>query len=116
MWLDQFAIVLVGTLGVQAASGTLSQSAGVASREVPVSHALHERHLPHWGEQWSKRHRLPGTAVLPVRIGLRQSNLQEGHEKLMDMFVSALDVARSSSTDSYLHTAPTPDRQTMAST
>ncbi|KAH8879787.1 subtilisin-like protein [Thozetella sp. PMI_491] len=85
MRLNQFTVILIEALAVQAASSTLSQGARVDGREVPSSHTLHERYLPHWGDQWSKRHRLPGTAVLPVRIGLRQSNLQEGHDKLMDI-------------------------------
>jgi tripeptidyl-peptidase-1 len=28
---------------------------------------------------------VPDTQVLPMRIGLKQCNLEEGHDKLMDM-------------------------------
>lgn len=56
-----------------------------AKREVPASHSLHERHLDHWSTYWSKRSRVPATQILPMRIGLKQSNLEAGHEKLMDM-------------------------------
>lgn len=58
---------------------------GAVKREVPPTHALHERHAPHWGQKWAKRAKVPGNAVLPMRIGLKQSNLDAGHEKLMDL-------------------------------
>jgi tripeptidyl-peptidase-1 len=56
-------------------------------REVPGSYRLHERHLPHWSTQWTKRAKVPSTEVLPMRIGLKQSNLEAGREKLYDMWV-----------------------------
>ncbi len=54
-------------------------------REVPRSHVLHERHLPHWSQRWTKRDKVDGSAMLPMRIGLKQSNLEAGHDRLMDM-------------------------------
>lgn len=54
-------------------------------REVPSTHSLHERHAPHWGHMWTKKAKVPANAVLPMRIGLKQSNLDAGHDKLMDM-------------------------------
>ncbi|KAI1325767.1 subtilisin-like protein [Xylariaceae sp. FL0255] len=54
-------------------------------RIVPRSHVLHERSAPHWAQKWTKRSKVPGEAVIPMRIGLTQSNLQEGHEKLMEI-------------------------------
>lgn len=54
-------------------------------REIPSSHRLHERHLPHWEREWSKRSKVPNSQVLPMRIGLKQSNLEAGHDKLMDL-------------------------------
>ncbi|KAF8864014.1 putative protease S8 tripeptidyl peptidase I [Acephala macrosclerotiorum] len=47
-----------------------------------TSHVLHEKRsfsLPH------KRQRVDGDAIVPVRIGLRQSNLHTGYERLMDV-------------------------------
>jgi tripeptidyl-peptidase-1 len=54
-------------------------------REVPRNHGLHERHLPHWEQQWRKRSKVPNNQVLPMRIGLKQRNLEAGHDRLMDM-------------------------------
>ncbi len=54
-------------------------------RDVPATHVLHERHLPHWSRQWSKREKVDSSSLLPMRIGLRQSNLDAGHERLMDV-------------------------------
>lgn len=57
----------------------------LAKRDVPDTHALHERQIPHWSRTWQKKARVEKTALLPVRIGLRQTNLQEGHDLLMKM-------------------------------
>ncbi|KAK0625146.1 alkaline serine protease [Bombardia bombarda] len=57
----------------------------VAKREVPATHILHERGLPSWSKSWEKKERVPSTAVLPMRIGLKQSNLDAGHDMLMDI-------------------------------
>lgn len=56
-----------------------------AKREVPSSHRLHERQLAHLSSQWTKRSKVPENHVLPMRIGLKQRNLEAGHDKLMDM-------------------------------
>lgn len=55
-------------------------------RQVPSTHSLHERHLPHWSQQWTKRSKVQDTQILPMRIGLKQVNLEAGHNKLMDMY------------------------------
>lgn len=54
-------------------------------RSIPASHALHERHLPLWETQWTKRTKVPASQVLPMRIGLKQMNLEAGHDRLMEM-------------------------------
>lgn len=77
--------VLAGGLAFQTAAIPLSESVVPARREVPVNHVLHERHLPAVARTWSKRSKVPSEVTLPLRIGLKQSNLQEGHDKLMDM-------------------------------
>ena len=49
---------------------------------VSISHVLHEKRsvsLPY------NRQRVDGDAIVPVRIGLRQSNLHTGYERLMDV-------------------------------
>jgi tripeptidyl-peptidase-1 len=80
--------VLVSCLIFGAIAGPLSYEHTEARtrRQVPSSHSLHERHLPHWSEQWTKRSKVLDTQILPMRIGLKQGNLGEGHNKLMDMY------------------------------
>jgi len=49
---------------------------------VPASHVLHEkRDFPL--NKWIKRDRVEANAILPIRIGLAQSNLEKGHDLLM---------------------------------
>ena len=87
MLLQSLVAALAGGLILQAVASPLSpQFAGVQrKREVPATHALHERHLPHWETQWQKRSKVPDHQVLPMRIGLKQCNLEAGHDKLMEM-------------------------------
>lgn len=48
----------------------------------PIKHVLHEkRHGP--SSDWVKGARIEGNSVLPMRIGLSQSNLEKGHDYLM---------------------------------
>lgn len=67
----------------------LALAGPLKKREVPNTHRLHERHQPHWSAQWTKRWKVPSTRVLPMRIGLKQSNLEAGREKLYEMWVKA---------------------------
>jgi tripeptidyl-peptidase-1 len=88
MLLQSIVAVLAGSLVLEAVASPLAAVEGSGlrvKREVPISHRLHERHLPHWSNKWSKRSKVPDTQVLPMRIGLKQCNLEEGHDKLMDM-------------------------------
>ncbi|KAJ5924991.1 hypothetical protein N7454_007630 [Penicillium verhagenii] len=57
---------------------------GVLAVPAPYGHAVHERRdfIP---TSWNEGKRLDASATLPVRIGLTQSNLEYGHELLMDM-------------------------------
>lgn len=75
---------LAGGLALEADASPLFPSR-TSKREVPSSHILHERHMPHWDRYWSKRDKLDSEMILPMRIGLKQSNLEAGHAKLMDM-------------------------------
>ena len=65
--------------------GTVAEP--VNRRVVPRSHSLHERQHEDIGTQWQKRERIPADSLLPMRIGLKQRNLRDGHERLMDMCV-----------------------------
>ncbi|KAK3321723.1 Pro-kumamolisin, activation domain-containing protein [Apodospora peruviana] len=54
-------------------------------RRIPPSHRLHERHTPENLEAWVRREPADSRAILPIRIGLKQSNLDTGHNLLMDI-------------------------------
>jgi len=59
-----------------------------AAKPVPETHVLHEkRDVAHrfTTSKWVKRDRLGQNAVLPVRVGLKQQNLNSGAEYLMDV-------------------------------
>ncbi|KAL1840747.1 hypothetical protein VTK73DRAFT_3682 [Phialemonium thermophilum] len=90
MLLRQLVTVLAAGLAVEAAvigrpvfSDDFAN--GITARHVPRSHVLHERQMPHWSKTWAKRDRLPSDFLLPMRIGLKQENLEEGHRLLMDI-------------------------------
>jgi tripeptidyl-peptidase-1 len=88
MLIQSLVAVLAGSSFVleAVASPLIVENAGLhVKREVPASHSLHERHLPHWSQQWTKRSKVPHTQILPMRIGLKQCNIEAGHDKLMDM-------------------------------
>jgi len=53
---------------------------------LPATHAVHEKRHSH-PRQWVKRDRLHSKAVLPMRIGLTQGNLDRAHDLLMNMYV-----------------------------
>lgn len=55
-----------------------------SNREIPSTHALHERQASHVKHVWKRGSKVHSSAVLPMRIGLHQRNLQEGHDLLMD--------------------------------
>ncbi|EKD20175.1 uncharacterized protein L3040_004045 [Drepanopeziza brunnea f. sp. 'multigermtubi'] len=82
--LSAIVAVWAGGLALEVTASPLSYS-GRKKRAIPASHSLHERHLPSWEHQWSKKSRVPDTQILPVRIGLKQSNLEAGHDKLMEI-------------------------------
>ncbi len=67
------------------ASPLLRDASLVKKREVPTTHSLHERHPPHMAQHWTKRSKVARNTILPMRIGLKQSNLDAGHDRLMAM-------------------------------
>ncbi|KAI1349367.1 peptidase S8/S53 domain-containing protein [Xylaria sp. FL0043] len=54
-------------------------------RVVPRTHVQHEKRTTSHGSAWSKVERAKREALLPVRIGLKQTNLMDGHNLLMDI-------------------------------
>ena len=56
----------------------------VAAIPAPPTHAIHERRDVN-PVKWITREKTPKTAVLPVRIGLTQRNLENGDAMLMDV-------------------------------
>ncbi|KAH7038297.1 peptidase S8/S53 domain-containing protein [Microdochium trichocladiopsis] len=80
--------MLLIQLAAAVASGLAIHGAGASpvlasKRYVPATHSLHERHEPQQAAHWSRRSKVPSSALLPVRIGLAQGNLQAGHERLL---------------------------------
>ncbi|KAK3347336.1 peptidase S8/S53 domain-containing protein [Neurospora tetraspora] len=73
------------TLGATAAPFPENHVRHLDTRQVPGTHALHERAMPHWRRKWEKRGRVPPNTLLPMRIGLKQANLDVGHDLLMDI-------------------------------
>ncbi|KAK1981468.1 Pro-kumamolisin [Colletotrichum cereale] len=70
---------------VMEASGVPSLPQSPRDRVVPRTHALHERQASSVSRKWTKKQRLDDHVVLPVRMGLKQSSLEEGHDRLMDI-------------------------------
>jgi tripeptidyl-peptidase I len=56
----------------------------VAAIPAPPTHAIHEKRDAN-PNRWIKRAKTPRAAVLPVRIGLKQRNLDNGDAMLMDV-------------------------------
>ncbi|KAF2232132.1 subtilisin-like protein [Viridothelium virens] len=65
------------------AVATLFSAAAVAAPS-NIKHLLHEKRdgNPH---HWGKRSRAPSTGILPIRIGLRQRNLENAEEYIKDV-------------------------------
>lgn len=69
-------------------AGTLSLSLLLAyaiAAPAPTSHVLHEKRSAEGTAAWLKRRSVPSGKSLPVRIGMTQSNLDHGHDLLMDI-------------------------------
>jgi len=49
-----------------------------------ASHVVHEKRDSS-PSQWMRRDRIPSNAILPMRVGLKQNNLDKGYELLMDV-------------------------------
>ena len=55
---------------------------------------VHEKRNPHTGHAWKTRS-IPNDAYIPVRIGLTQSNLDEGYDHLMNVAHPSSKVCKS---------------------
>lgn len=69
---------------VKSAALFLALVAAVQSAVVPSTHAVHEKR-DFTPKAWVKRDRLHPRALLPMRIGLKQRNLDRGYDLLMDV-------------------------------
>lgn len=63
----------------------LACATALAAPSSHVTHVVHERRALEPSEDWEVSRRLEGTRVLPLRIGLTQSNLHELESLLMDI-------------------------------
>ncbi|KAI1879118.1 hypothetical protein JX265_003295 [Neoarthrinium moseri] len=83
MLFGQFVVALTGGLAVGALASPLT-GLGRDSRKraLPATHGLHERQQAHWSRQWAKKDKAPARALLPMRIGLVQRNLELGARHL----------------------------------
>lgn len=63
----------------------LACATALAAPSSHITHVLHERRAIEPNEDWEITGRVEGTRVLPLRIGLTQSNLHELESLLMDV-------------------------------
>lgn len=82
--------VVIGALASPLASSSHNVLNAVSKREIPTTHGLHERQHAQWGRQWVQRDRVAPRALLPMRIGLTQRNLDAGARHLSKMLVNHL--------------------------
>lgn len=81
------AAALCGAAAIDSALASPFDSGRLLSRrDVPSTHVRHERQMPRWSWTWEKKQKVKKSAVLPMRIGLRQpeDKLQEGRDLLME--------------------------------
>ncbi|CAK7264271.1 hypothetical protein SEPCBS119000_000903 [Sporothrix epigloea] len=96
---------ILGYFSLQAAAGPVPDDSSLASyarqaqnmdnvvestykktkRVIPDTHALHERQPLSWASRWQRTKRAAPDAILPMRIGLKQRNVDEGHDRLMTL-------------------------------
>lgn len=71
----------------------LGAAAFAVAAPASVTHVIHEKResAP---RTWVKRSRVDPTVLLPVRIGLRQNNLEKGHALLDEVYATCLSYAR----------------------
>ncbi|PTB37277.1 hypothetical protein M441DRAFT_72569 [Trichoderma asperellum CBS 433.97] len=72
-------------LAIEVVASPLLRDKPPGKRDVPNSHTVHERHKSRIAQHWTKRERLSPKTILPMRIGLKQRNLDAGHTRLMEI-------------------------------
>lgn len=89
-----FLLAIAGAIAVEAGVASsrtparghaVRDASSSAGRRIPPSHIVHERHEPRHTEGWTRAERADQDAILPMRIGLKQSNVDLGHELLMNL-------------------------------
>ncbi|KAK3937810.1 peptidase S8/S53 domain-containing protein [Diplogelasinospora grovesii] len=83
-WIALLAAAATTIVGVSVDAAAVTGTRMPVKR-IPPTHVTHERHTRNHLDGWIKREHADPKAMLPVRIGLRQSNLQSGHDLLMDI-------------------------------
>jgi tripeptidyl-peptidase-1 len=63
---------------------TAAFAVAVAAAPSPA-HVVHESRI-HEPKNWVRKERLQSEAILPMRIGLKQSNLKNGHDLLLEVY------------------------------
>lgn len=56
----------------------------VNAAPAPIKHVLHEKRETA-SQDWVKGARIERDAIIPMRIGLTQTNLEKGYDYLMDV-------------------------------
>lgn len=84
MLFKQLAIIVLA-LSLRPVASPLSVVSTQSKDDIPLTHGVHERQHPRWRMEWAKRKRISRAAILPMRIGLMQSNLEEGARHLLMM-------------------------------
>ncbi|CAK7264273.1 hypothetical protein SEPCBS119000_000904 [Sporothrix epigloea] len=80
------AILGYFSLQAAAAANNVAEPASKKiKRVIPDTHALHERQPLSWASRWQRTKRAAPDAILPMRIGLKQRNVDEGHDRLMTL-------------------------------
>lgn len=64
--------------------GLLALVAGLDAIALPPQHEVHEKRET-LSARWTKLDRVESHKLLPMRIGLTQSNIEDGYEHLMNV-------------------------------
>ncbi|KAI2465624.1 subtilisin-like protein [Annulohypoxylon bovei var. microspora] len=80
-----FALAGLAVLEVLGAPPFHSTGSSRPRRSIPDTHIQHEKRTAAQARSWTKVQRAVPEAILPMRVGLKQQNLQSGHNLLMDI-------------------------------
>ena len=68
----------------------------VVCKVIPATHASHEKRNLERTQGWVKRGRVPSQAIFPMRIGLKQRNLERGYDYVLEVYVVESEVEKDS--------------------